>query len=240
MTGGRCARTIAIDGPSASGKSAVGSRVGRRLGYPFLDTGTMYRAVTYLALVRGIDVEDAGALGDLAERCRMEVAPGRAAEFATIVVDGGDVTPHLRDPDVTANVSVVSLAPRVREAMVRLQREIAADRPVVMAGRDIGTVVLPGADLKVYLEATPEVRGERRWLEMRGKGDPKPLAWHIEDLRRRDTIDSTRAISPLRPAEDAVIIDTAPLGLEEVVARVLALAGCPVACAGGSVAGDEG
>ncbi len=226
MTRATCARTIAIDGPSASGKSAVGSRVADRLGYLFLDTGTMYRAVTWVALERSLDPDDTDALGRLAASCAMVVEPGTGTEYATITCDGVDVTNHLRDPVVERHVSAVSKAPGVRTALVDLQRRIAADRPIVMVGRDITTVVLPDADLKVYLDAAIEVRAHRRWRESLARGAGADLEAIATDLRRRDGIDSTRALSPLKAAPDAFVVDTSLLGLEQVVDRVLELVGC--------------
>jgi cytidylate kinase len=221
-----CARTIAIDGPSASGKSAVGLRAAETLGYLFLDTGTMYRAMTWVALERGVSPGDHDALGRLTVSVDMQVAPGALPDYATIVCDGVDVTAHLRDEAVERHVSAVSKAPGVRSALVDLQRQFAADNAVVMVGRDIGTVVLPDADLKVYLEAPVEVRAERRWKEMAARGATASFDDVLADLRRRDGIDSTRELSPLRKAAGAVVIETGPLGLDEVVARVLELAGC--------------
>ncbi len=227
MAAGVCARAIAIDGPTASGKSAVGSRLAARLGYLFLDTGTMYRAITWLALHRGIDPDDARGLERLAASCDMSVNPGTGAEYATIHCDGLDATPHLRDLEVERHVSAVSKVPGVRTALVDRQRAIAGGLAIVMVGRDIGTVVLPGADLKVYLEAPVEVRAERRWRELIGRGERADLAAVTQAMRRRDEIDSTRATSPLRPADDAIILDTGPLTLDGVVQRVAELAGCP-------------
>ena len=226
-------RTIAVDGSAASGKSAVGRRLAAKLGYPFLDTGSMYRAITWAALRRGIALGDQQALGDLASALNMEVSladPG-SMDGASISVDGEDVTSQLRQAEVEEAVSIVSRVAGVREAMVRLQREIAAGQTpvlsraegIVMAGRDIGTVVLPDADLKVYLDASIEERAGRRHREFATLGRSATQQMVLEDLRRRDQIDSQRAVSPLRPAEDAVIIDTDGLSLQEVVQRVLAL-----------------
>jgi len=216
-------RVIALDGPAAAGKSTVGRRLAASLGYPFLDTGSMYRAVTWAALQHGVDLGDDDALGDLASSLRIDVQRARGEDSARILVDGGDVTDHLRSPEVEAAVSLVSRVAGVREALVRAQRELAGRRPVVMAGRDIGTVVLPDADLKVYLDASLDERSRRRHEEMAPLGREASPESVLEDLRRRDRIDSRRAVSPLRPAEDAIIIDTDGLSLDEVVERVLAL-----------------
>jgi len=219
----RVPRAIAIDGPVASGKSAVGSRVARELGYRFVDTGGMYRAVTVAALDRGIDLHDEEALGRLAESISLQVEP-QAAGPDRVLVDGVDLTELLRTAEVGEAVSLVSRVPRVRDAMVRLQRELAAAGEIVMAGRDIGTVVLPDAPLKVYLDASPEERIRRRHDELLAAGEDASYDDVREELALRDDIDSRRPASPLRPAEDAVHIDTDHLSLDEVVARILELA----------------
>lgn len=221
----RLLRTIAIDGPSAAGKSSVGYRVAQRLGYPFLDTGAMYRALTWLALQRGVDIEDAQALGRLARGVDVRLgppAPG-SPERCTIRVDGEDLTPTLRRPEVEAAVSLVSRAPALRRAMVAIQRRLARRGPVVMAGRDIGTVVLPRAHLKVYLDASMEERVRRRRKEMAALGRTASAAEVRRNILHRDSIDSGRRTSPLRPAADAIIIDTDGLSEEQVVEQVLAL-----------------
>jgi cytidylate kinase len=218
--------TIAIDGPAASGKSAVGVALARRLGYRFFDTGAMYRAVTWLALHRHVDARDAQALTSLADRASITVrdTPGDAIEPTGVVIDGEDATPHLRDPDVEANVSLVSRVPGVRATLVRIQRELAAEGGVVMAGRDIGSVVLPDAGLKIYLDASREVRARRRAAQMRDAGLEPDFDALLADLTRRDGIDSSRHASPLTAAADAVIINTDTLPIEEVVRRIEALA----------------
>lgn len=212
--------SIAIDGPAAAGKSAVGERVAQELGYRFFDTGAMYRAVTWHALRRGVDVNDADALARMVQDLRIDV---EFSEGGTrVLVDGEDATPHLRDPDVERNVSIVSRVPAVRESLVRIQRRLASEDNVVMAGRDIGTVVLPQARLKIYLDASAEVRARRRAEQERGR------ATDIDDLRRsierRDEIDSQREASPLTAARDAVIINTDEMSVEEVVRRIVNLA----------------
>ncbi len=220
------ARAIAIDGPAASGKSVVGVRVASELAYRFVDTGAMYRAMTWLALRRDIDVHDAAALGALAGAARLEVrdsAPD-AGEPTIVITDGDDATPHLRDAAVDANVSFVSRVPAVRAALVSIQRELAAAGRIVMAGRDIGTVVLPDAELKIYLDASVAVRAARRAEQLRAAGIAADLAAIEAELARRDAIDSTRDASPLTAASDAVIIHTDGMGVSEVVARIVELA----------------
>ncbi|MGB2710014.1 MAG: (d)CMP kinase, partial [Conexibacter sp.] len=221
-------RCIAIDGPVAAGKSAVGAALARKLGYRLVDTGMMYRAVTRLALERNIDPRDEPALGALARDARMtlEAGPPDAPEATRIRVDGLDVTDELRLPDVGMAVSLVSRVPAVREEMVAHQRRLAETGAVVMMGRDIGTVVLPDAPLKVYLDASPEERARRRYEELRAAGRETTLERERDEIAHRDAIDSERAVSPLRPADDAVVIDTNGLSLDEVVERVLALVSC--------------
>jgi cytidylate kinase len=227
----RLPKTIAIDGPVASGKSDVGVLVARRLGCLFLDTGAMYRALTWLALRRGLDPEDEEAITRLVAETNMEVSqspPGSGGppggERCRIRVDGEDATPHLRTPEVEAAVSLVSRVPAVRREMVRIQRQLAQQGPTVMVGRDIGTTVLPDADLKVYLEASREERARRRCRQLGLEGQTPSFDAVLADLERRDNIDSSRELSPLRPAADAVIIKTDGVILEDVVKKVLSLA----------------
>lgn len=209
---------IALDGPVASGKSAVGRRLADALGYAFLDTGLMYRAVTLRALELGIDLDNEQALTPLAGELDIEIKGD-----SRIWVNGSDVSDDLRAPAVDAAVSFVSKVVGVREQLVRIQRSIAEDQNIIMAGRDIGTVVLPGARLKLYLDATIDERARRRHEEYRAAGDHRSLDLIAEALRQRDEIDSKRAASPLRPAEDAHIIKTDGLPVEAVVAEALSL-----------------
>lgn len=209
---------IAIDGPAASGKSTLGFRLAEVLGYLYFDTGLMYRAVTWLALNRGIAVNDESAVTRLAEDVPIEVtAPsledGRACD---VVVDGHDITWEIRKPEVDANVSVVSAYSGVRKALTAQQRRIGMRGRVVMVGRDIGTVVLPEADLKIYLDASPEERANRRHKEILGRGGRANYADVLGKVRDRDRIDSTRAIAPLKPATDAVILDSDALDADDV------------------------
>lgn len=197
----------------------------RRLGYQFLDTGAMYRALTWAALNRRLDPEDEEAMGRLAAETVMDVtppAPGSGGR-GRVRVDGEDATPHLRTPAVEASVSLVSRVPEVRRRMVSLQQRLARGKPTVMAGRDIGTVVLPDADLKVYLDASRGERARRRCRQLAEKGSPASFESVLEDLDRRDRLDSSRSVSPLRPAADAIIINTDGLSLEKVVTKILSL-----------------
>lgn len=213
---------IAIDGPAASGKSTIGKRLADELGYLFFDTGVMYRAVTWIALQRGVDVRDEAAVTRLAEETPIDVAPasqsdGRACD---VIVEGQDITWETRRPEVDANVSVVSAYAGVRREMSQQQRRIGRRGRVVMVGRDIGTVVLPEADLKIYLDASAEERARRRFDEIRARGEEADYEEILSKVRERDRIDSTRAVAPLRPAEDAVILDTDRLSADEVFVRV--------------------
>ena len=216
-------KAIAIDGPVASGKTAVGRLVARLAGYRFLDTGAMYRAVTLEALSRGTDVGDEEGLAKLASVLTMRVIS--EANGHRLLLDGRDITDRLAEPDVERGVSAVSRVSGVRTALVAQQRRIAGEDPIVVVGRDIGTVVLPNAVVKVYLTASVQVRATRRHAEMARRGDALDYAHVAEELMRRDKIDSERADSPLRPADDAVLIDTDDLGVEEVARRVLDLMG---------------
>ena len=222
---------IAIDGPAASGKSAVGSAVAARLRIPFIDTGIMYRAVTWLSLERGVSAQDATALGELASAATIAItqAPVAGSGGGLVTIDGLDATPHLRDVAVERSVSQVSAVPAVRERLVQLQRQLAAGS-VVMAGRDIGSVVLPDADLKVFLDASPEERARRRERELRARGETAGYEALLGQMRQRDHLDSTRALAPLRAAADAVCLRTDGLNLSEVVGRVLDLVTGPSLC----------
>ncbi len=205
---------IAIDGPAASGKSTLGRLIAERFGYLFLDTGLMYRAVTLAALRAGVAPEDDGARA-LLGRIDLHVT---ADPDTMIWINGENVTERLRDPAVEANVSKYSALPSVRDAMVREQREIAKKGGAVLAGRDIGTVVLPDAPLKFYLDASEEARAHRRSVQSGEWGQSQQDADAKKNIAERDRTDSTRAVSPMRPADDAVVIDTTDLSLDEVIA----------------------
>jgi cytidylate kinase len=222
-------RVIAVDGSAASGKSTVGRKLAEKLAYPFLDTGLMYRAVTLAALERGVDPRDKEGLTHLAKSLRLEIGPPSpgSVETCSILIDGADVTQRLRRADVEEAVSLVSRVAGVREALVKQQRKIAGQQPMVMAGRDIGTVVLPDADLKVYLDASISERARRRHSEFREHGRTVSRDIVLEDLKRRDQIDSERVVSPLRPASDAVVINTDGMTSEQVIKRVVQLLGAP-------------
>jgi cytidylate kinase len=211
---------IAIDGPVASGKTAVGLALARELGYRLVDTGMMYRALTFLALKHGIDLEDEAALTRLAESADFDLGQPTESEIATITAEGEDITGRLRIPEVDRGVSLVSRIPAVRRAMVERQRALAREGKIIMLGRDIGTVVLPDAPVKVYLDASAGERARRRYLELKDGGNERPFEEIREELLRRDEMDTNRHASPLRPAPDAVVIDTDNLTLEQVIDRV--------------------
>lgn len=217
--------TIAIDGPAASGKSTIAEKLARELGYLFFDTGVMYRAVTLAALRRLGAVEDEAAISRLAEEVEIDITPpgkndGRKYD---VLLDGEDVTWEIRSPEVEASVSQVSAYPGVRKAMTAQQRRIGLRGRCVMVGRDIGTVVLPEADLKIYLVASPEERARRRHQENLQRGLTSDYPTILQAMIRRDQIDSTREVAPLKPAADAHIIDTDGLSIEEVLGRVRSL-----------------
>jgi cytidylate kinase len=212
---------VALDGPGSSGKSSVGAAAARAVGYRFCDTGLLYRALTWLAEARGVPVDDATGLVGLVDD--VELAPDEDGRLARVLVDGTDHTTDVRAPAVDAAVSAVSAVPEVRGALLERQRALAADGAIVMAGRDIGTVVLPDADLKIYLDASVEERARRRTQE-RGLDPAGPEAQGIlEALRRRDRLDTTRPVAPLRIAPDARIVTTDGNTFEETVAAVVAV-----------------
>ena len=211
---------IAIDGPAASGKSTTAKLVASRLGYTYIDTGAMYRAVTLVALRTGVDPADQAAIEKLASQISIRfhcIDDGSLKTF----IEAEDVSAAIREPEVTGAVSLVSSWSGVREAMVRLQREMSMEGGVVMDGRDIGTVVFPDADVKVFMVADINARAERRKSDLVGLGTEQSVEVVAHDLERRDKLDSNRDVSPLRKAEDAVEIDTSGLSIEEQVEKVL-------------------
>jgi len=225
MTNETTPSVIAIDGPAASGKSTLGLKVARELGYLFFDTGVMYRAVTWIALDHDIDVNNEAKITALAEETSIDVAPasksdGRACD---VLVAGKDITWETRLPMVDANVSVVSAYRGVRAALSKQQRRIGQRGKIVMVGRDIGTVVLPEADLKIYLDASAEERAGRRFNEMTVRGASVKYEDVLAKVIERDRIDSTRDVAPLRAAEDAVVIDSDKMDVDEVFEKVMAL-----------------
>lgn len=214
---------IAIDGPAASGKSTVGAALARQLGCVYFDTGVMYRAVTWAARDRHIAIDDEAAITRLAETIQIDVtAPSQAdGRQYDVRCDAVDVTWAIRAPEVDAAVSPVSAYPGVRSAMTAQQRRIGLRGGVIMVGRDIGTVVLPEAPLKIYLDATVEERARRRFREVQARGDHAQSYDEIlAAMKRRDAIDRGRVAAPLKPAPDAILIDSTTLDVAQVVAQV--------------------
>jgi CMP/dCMP kinase len=213
--------TVAIDGPSGAGKSTVGHALAQRINAAFVDTGLMYRALTLAALERGIDLEAGPALAALADGSRIEVErarPDQTDRLETVLLDGRDVTLDVRAPRVDRAVSAVSRHPEVRHAMLGVQRMAAARGDAVMVGRDIGTVVLPEATLKVFLTADADVRAARRAAEM---GRPDRVDAYLDEIHRRDAADAGRAVAPLRIPVGALVLDSGVLGVDECVDAIV-------------------
>mgnify|MGYP000892175167 FL=1 len=214
---------IAIDGPAGAGKSSVAREVARRLAFKCLDTGAMYRAVTLQALKKGIDLSNGKLLVELIRSCKLEVEYNDQ-EGTLIYLDGENVTEEIRSPLVNQNVSVVAKSSELRRELVLLQRELAEkSNGIVMEGRDIGTNVLVNADYKFFLTASPDERTRRRWLEMRAKGLDVSFEELYKEIALRDRIDQEREEAPLKIAPEALVIDTTPYTLEEVVEKVLSV-----------------
>ncbi len=216
---------IAIDGPVGSGKSTVARRVAELLGYTYLDSGAMYRALAWKALRDEVPLDSASQLEALARGTHVDLEVAASAPEGSglrVRLDGADVTEAIRSADVSQAASLVAVVPGVRKVLVAEQRRAGARGGVVMEGRDIGTVVFPDADLKIYLDATVEVRAERRWREHQQKGDVMTLAQVIEEVRERDRRDKNREASPLVRAADAVVVDNTAMDVEET-ARVIVL-----------------
>ena len=213
--------TITIDGPAASGKSTLGSLLAKELGYLYLDTGVMYRAVTLAALEKGLDIADEGSVSELAQRVQIDVRPPSVDDGRDndVWLDGKDVTWAIRSDDVNRYVSPVSAYRIVREAMTTQQRRIAQGNKVIMVGRDIGTVVLPKADLKIFLDASVDVRAHRRYQEILERGEDADYDAVRRSVMNRDLIDSSREIAPLKPAQDAVVINSDCLGINQVLQK---------------------
>jgi len=211
--------TIALDGPAGTGKSSVSRGLARTLGLRYLNTGAMYRIVTLAVLRAGVDTTDAQRVADIAGR--VDLAVGYDPDEDRAFLAGEDVSAEIRGDTVTGAVSAVSAVPAVRTRLVQLQRELAAgDGGVVVEGRDIGTVVLPDADVKIYLTASAEVRAQRRHAQNIVGGIEDSYEAVLADVKRRDHLDSTRAVSPLRAAEDAVIVDTSDMDEAQVIAHL--------------------
>jgi cytidylate kinase len=220
------ANIIAIDGPAGSGKSTIGKHLADSLGYLYFDSGVMYRAVTLAAIQRDMPIDDEDTITRLAEEIQIDVRVASADDGRgyDVLLEGKDITWDIRQPGVDAQVSIVSAYPGVRKALSIQQRRIGLRGRVVMVGRDIGTVVLPEADLKIYLDASIEERARRRFQEMQSRHEDASFEQVLESLRTRDRIDSTRDVAPLRPAEDAILLDSDGLSIEQVLERVKRLA----------------
>lgn len=210
---------IAIDGPSGAGKSSIAKLLASRLGYIYIDSGAMYRAVGWKAKREGIDPADEGRLADLCRRT--EVTIGLDGCEPRFYVDSIDVSGEIRTPEMGMMASAVSKSRAVRERLLVLQRELGKNGGVVMDGRDIGTVVFPGAEAKFFLDASAEERGKRRYLELKAKGMAVDLEQITREIRDRDRQDSTRSLAPLRKADDAVLIDSTSLTIDEVLEKML-------------------
>jgi len=215
----RARLVVAVDGPSSSGKSTVGAEAARRLGYRFCDTGLLYRAVAWLAVERGIAPDQTAALVPLAGE--VHLVADKRGRLRNVEAAGRDVTTEVRGPAVDRAVSDYSKVPELRAALVPRQRALAADGGIIMAGRDIGTVILPDADVKVYLFASPEERARRRAAQRKLTAHQTRQSGILDDMRRRDAIDSERETAPLRAAEDAIVLKTDGNTFEQTVAAVV-------------------
>lgn len=217
---------ICIDGPAASGKTTVAKALAGRLGFFYLDTGVLYRALTLVALEKGIAPSDGDALAQMARDLKIEVKPAPAGDLrqTIVIADGKDVSLAIRTASVDAKVSEVSAHKAVRAALADVQRTVAERGSVVLAGRDMGTVIWPQAEVKLFLDATEDERARRRQRQAEEQGVHVDFSSVLADLRRRDQYDSTREVAPLRPAADAVIVDTTPLTVEQVVEKALKVA----------------
>lgn len=214
--------SIAIDGPSGAGKSTLARSIAAKLGYLYVDTGAIYRTIGYYALANGVDPRDEAAVSAALPALQVELAYGGDG-LQHMRLNGQDVTREIRLPEVSMYASAVSVHPSVRAFLLEMQRELARTNSVIMDGRDIGTVVLPDAEVKVFLTASPEARARRRMLELEQRGTPQTFEKILKDIEERDWNDSHRAAAPLRQAEDAVLLDTTELDFQESEAALLAI-----------------
>lgn len=210
---------VAIDGPSGAGKSTIAKAVAAQLSIVYVDTGALYRTIGLAVQRRGISMEDAAGILSVLPEIRVELTYRDGSQC--VLLDGEDVSGLIRTPEISMYASKVSALPEVRAFLLDLQRNMARTHSVVMDGRDIGTVILPDAEVKIFLTASDEKRAERRWLELREKGEDVTVEEVLSDMRRRDAQDSSRAAAPLRQADDAVLVDTSALTLEESIQAVL-------------------
>ena len=215
--------TIALDGPAGSGKSTTARAVAKELGYTFIDSGAMYRGVTHQVLAKGIDIEDEDAIAKVAESIRIELLPD--PERTLITVDGVDISSEIRTPEIASAIGPVARNARVRAALVEQQQTMGRAGSVVMDGRDIGTVVFPFAQLKIFMTASPEVRARRRVGEYEQSGvDCPSFETILKDIQQRDHNDTTRTVGPLKQADDAVLLDTDGMTIAQQVSKVVKLA----------------
>ena len=212
---------VAIDGPAGAGKSTIAKRIARRLGYIYVDTGAMYRAMAYYLIQNQVDAADQEAIAAACQHADISICYQDGEQV--VLLNGENVNAYLRTEAVGNMASVSSVVPEVRKKLVELQQNLARETDVVMDGRDIGTVVLPDADVKVYLTASVETRAKRRFLELQEKGEPADLAKIAADIEDRDYRDMHRDISPLRQAEDATLVDSSDMTIDQVVERILEL-----------------
>ena len=212
---------VAIDGPAGAGKSTIAKRIARRLGYIYVDTGAMYRAMAYYLIQNQVDAADKEAIAAACQHADISICYQDGEQV--VLLNGENVNAYLRTESVGNMASVSSVVPEVRKKLVELQQKLARETDVVMDGRDIGTVVLPDADVKVYLTASVETRAKRRFLELQEKGEPANLAKIAADIEDRDYRDMHRDISPLRQAEDATLVDSSDMTIDQVVERILEL-----------------
>ena len=212
---------VAIDGPAGAGKSTIAKQIARRLGYIYVDTGAMYRAMAYYLIQNQVDAADQEAIAAACQHADISICYQDGEQV--VLLNGENVNAYLRTEAVGNMASVSSVVPEVRKKLVKLQQKLARETDVVMDGRDIGTVVLPDADVKVYLTASGETRAKRRFLELQEKGEPADLAKIAADIEDRDYRDMHRDISPLRQAEDATLVDSSDMTIDQVVERILEL-----------------
>ena len=212
---------IAIDGPAGAGKSTVAKKVAKELSFVYVDTGAMYRAMAFYLLRKGVNREEPDEIGEACQNAEISIEYQNGEQI--VLLDGENVNAHLRTEEVSAMASVSSAVPRVREKLLDLQRKLARTMSVVMDGRDIGTTILPDADVKIYLTASSLTRARRRYLEYQEKGEPCDLAEIQKTIEERDQRDMTREISPLCQAEDAVLVDSSELTIDETVEKILSV-----------------
>ena len=212
---------IAIDGPAGAGKSTVAKKVAKELSFVYVDTGAMYRAMALYLLRKGVNREDPDEIGEACQNAEISIEYQNGEQI--VLLDGENVNAHLRTEEVSAMASVSSAVPRVREKLLDLQRKLARTMSVVMDGRDIGTTILPDPDVKIYLTASSLTRARRRYLEYQEKGEPCDLAEIQKTIEERDQRDMTREISPLCQAEDAVLVDSSELTIDETVEKILSV-----------------